>query len=74
MGNPATDKTVKDYPRVVTMEQIQARVQPKKATPFFVDKLDRLVTQIEHLMNLPSISTTQRYILARDQAYFKTIF
>ena len=44
MGNPATDKAVKDYLRVVTMEQLQARVQPKQATPFFIDKLDQLVT------------------------------
>ena len=32
MGNLATDKTVKDYLRVVTMEQLQARVQPKQVT------------------------------------------
>ena len=40
MGNPATDKAVKDYLRLVTMEQLQGRVQPKQATPFFIDKLD----------------------------------
>ena len=74
MGNPATDKAVKDYLRVVTMEQLQARVQPKQATPFFTDKLDRLVTHIEQSMKLPSISPPQRFILARDQAYFKAVF
>ena len=71
MGNPATDKAVKDYLRVVTMEQLQARVQPKQATPFFIDKL---VTHIEQSMKSPSISPTQRFILARDQAYFKAVF
>ena len=30
MGNPATDKAVKAYLRVVTMEQLKARVQPNK--------------------------------------------
>ena len=43
MGNLATDKTVKDYLRVVTMEQLQARVQPKQATPFFIDKLEVVI-------------------------------
>ena len=27
LGNPATDKSLKDYPRVGTMEQLQAQVQ-----------------------------------------------
>ena len=71
MGNPATVKTVKDYLRVVTMEQLQARLQPKQASPFFIDKLDRLVSHIEQSMKSPSTSRTQRFLLARDQAYFK---
>ena len=43
MGNPVTDKALKDYLRVVTMEQLQARVQPKQATPFFIDKLEVVI-------------------------------
>ena len=39
LGNPAADKSVKDYLRVITAEQLQARITPKQATPFFVDKL-----------------------------------
>ena len=74
MGNPATDKAVKDYLRVVTMEQLQARVQPKQATPFFSDKLDQLVTHIEQSMKSPSVSPTRRSILAWDQTYFKAVF
>ena len=42
LGNPAADKSVKDYLRLVTAEQLQARVTPKQATPFFVDKLTQL--------------------------------
>ena len=34
LGNPAADRTVKDYLRLVTAEQLQARVTPKQATPF----------------------------------------
>ena len=73
MGNPATDKSVKDYLRVITMEQLQARIQPKQATPFFIDKLDRLVSHIERSMESSSISPTHRFILSRDQAYFKAV-
>ena len=74
LGNPATDKSVKDYLRVIAMEQLQARIQPKQATPFFIDKLDRLVSHIERSMESSSVSPTHRFILARDQAYFKAVF
>ena len=56
--------------RLVTAEQLQARVTPKQATPFFVDKLTRLVKR--SLGN--SKSNIERFIVARDQAYFKTAF
>ena len=56
------------------MEQLQARVQPKQAIPFFIDKHDRLVSYIERSMESSSISPTHRFILARDQAYFKALF
>lgn len=56
------------------MEQLQAQVQPKQATPFFSDKLDRLVTHTERSMESSSISPTQRFILARDEVYFKVVF
>ena len=36
LGNPASDKSVKDFLRMVTAEQLQARVTPKQATPFFI--------------------------------------
>ena len=36
------DRTVKDYLHLVTVEQLQARVTPEQATPFFVDKLSQL--------------------------------
>ena len=73
LGNPASDKQIKDYLRLVTAEQLQARVTPKQATPFFVDKLTRLA---EHLQrSLVSVENNiERFIIARDQAYLKTVF
>jgi hypothetical protein len=74
LGNPAADESLKDYLRIFTMEQLQARVQPKQASPFFIDKLDRLVGHIKESMKSPNLTPTQRFILARDQAFFKAVF
>ena len=46
-GNPATDQQVKGYLCLVTAEQLQARIQPKQATPFFMDKLTQLANHLE---------------------------
>ena len=48
LGNPAADKSLKDYLRVVTAEQLQARITPQQATPFFVHKLNYLYTWTEN--------------------------
>ena len=74
LGNPAADRSVKDYLRLVTAEQLQARITPKQASSFSVDKLAQLADHIEKRLQSSNISATQRFILARDQAYFKVIF
>ena len=74
LGNPASDKSVKDYLRFVTAEQLQARVTPKQASPFFVDKLAQLSDYIDRSLQSPNITPTQRFVPAREQAYFKTGF
>ena len=53
LGNPAADKSVKDYLRLVPAEQLQARITPKQATPFFVDKL---TMQSLHLQSSLSVA------------------
>ena len=73
LGNPASDKLVKDYLRLVTAEQLQARVTPKQATPFFVDKLTRLAEHLQRSLGNAK-SNIERFIVARDQAYFKAVF
>lgn len=74
LGNPAADKSIKEYLRVVTMEQLQARVRPKQASPFFINKLVRLSAHIDKKLEASTIKATNRFILARDQAYFKAVF
>ena len=73
LGNPASDKQIKDYLRLVTAEQLQARVTPKQATPFFVDKLTRLAEHLQRSL-VSAENNIERFIIARDQAYLKTVF
>lgn len=73
LGNPAADKLVKDYLRLVTAEQLQARVTPKQATPFFVDKLTRLAEHFQRSLGKAK-TNIERFIVARDQGYFKAAF
>ena len=73
LGNSAADKSVKDYLRVVTLEQLRARITPRQATPFFVDKLTQLSLFLETRL-AQCITPLQSFIITRDQAYFKTAF
>ena len=74
IGNPASDSLVKQYLKSVSEEQLQARVTPKQATPFFVDKLATLSHFLEKRLLSPSLTPTDLFIVARDQAFFKTLF
>ena len=47
LDESASDKSVKDFLRLVTAEQLQARVTPKQVTPFFVDKLTQLCSHLD---------------------------
>ena len=62
---------MKDYLRLVTAEK--ARITPKQATPFFVDKLTQLCTHLDRKLTTVTDSI-DRFLLARDQAYFKMAF
>lgn len=64
---------MKDYLRIVTAEQLQARVTSKQATPFFADKLTRLSSHLQQALDNAK-TPIQRFIVARDQAYLKTMF
>ena len=74
LGNPAADQSVRDYLRCVTREQLQTRVTPKQATPLFVHKLTQLSLHLQRKLDSPGIPSLQKFILAHDQAYFKTAF
>ena len=73
LGNPAADKTWKDYLRLVTTQQLQARVAHKQATPFFLDKFTQLAQHRDRALASSTLTGTQMFLLARDQAYFKAV-
>jgi len=73
LGNPAADKSVKDLLRLITAEQLQARITPKQAAPFFVDKLTQLCLHLDRKLQ-GTENALDRFVIARDQAYFKLAF
>jgi len=64
---------VKDYLRLVTAEQLQARVTPKQATAFFVDKLTHLSKYLESELTKAK-TKLDHFIIGRDETYFKLAF
>ena len=71
IGNPASHPSIKQYLTSIREEQAQARVTPKQATPLFFDKLQRLCLYLrDRAFAAGQISPTQRYLLARDLAFF----
>jgi integrase len=73
LGNPAADRSVKDYLRLVAAEQLQARITPQQATLLYVDKLTQLSLHLQRKLET-SKSQIERFLVSRDQAYFKMAF
>ena len=73
LGNLAADKSVKDYLCVVNAEKLRARITPEQATPLYVDKLTQLSLFLERRL-VQSVTPLHSFIIARYQAYFKTVF
>lgn len=62
LGNPAASSQVKDY------------LVPKQAKPIFLTKVKAIVGYIGGRLSMSSVSVRERYILLRDQAWFKLQF
>ena len=67
-GNPVSDLLVKQYLKEFTAEQLRTSIAPKQAVPLFADR------QIEKGLLLSSLSPTEMFVTARDQAFFKALF
>ena len=69
LGNPAASPEVQKYPKASTEEQLQAGITPKQAVPLLLPKLLLLA----RFLNRKIAAHSGLFILARDQAFFKTL-
>ena len=73
-GNPANSLEVQRYMKAFTEEQLRAHITPKQAVPLFLPKLLLLARFWNKQMAEPSVTTSTLFLLARDQAFFRTLF
>jgi len=69
-GNPAAHHSIKTYLKSIQLEQAQARTPSKQANPLFLGKFQKLIGHLRISLQSTSISPSDRYILARDLAFF----
>ena len=75
VGNPAACRSVRLYLADVREEQLKARITPRQAEPFILSDLAVISSHIDQLLlNSSTLSPSQIYIYARDQALFKGLF
>ena len=70
IGNPASHSSIKRYLTALREEQARARIASKQTTPFFFDKLLQLYTFLRSHIFADDVSPSQRYLYARDLAFF----
>lgn len=73
-GNPVTHHSVKSYLKSVRWEQAQARTPCRQATPLFWDKFLKVVQHIRSTLEKTDTTPLEKYILARDLAFFTVAF
>lgn len=74
IGNPAAHPSVREYHLLVLEEQTVARRLPSQAVPIFINKLATICQDLRSRVSNPHISPSNRYILARDLAFFSIDF
>ena len=73
-GNPTTSRVVKDYLAAMRVEQLEARIVPTQADPFFISDAAAIAAFIGKRVNESDLSANQPFKLIRDQAFLKTLF
>ena len=74
LGNPAAHLSVRQYQAMVLEEKTIARTFPAQATPLFLNKLKLVCSHLRQLAIAPSTKSSDRYIFARDLAFFAVDF
>ena len=72
VGNTASGSLVKQYLKSAVTEE-HARITREQATPHLVNKLVTLSHCLEKRLLSPALSLTELFIVAGDQAFFKTL-
>ncbi|VDI64552.1 Hypothetical predicted protein, partial [Mytilus galloprovincialis] len=70
-GNPACSLEVKNYLKAIQLEQAKSHVQQKQAKPLFLGKLKSVCEYLDARLQNPSLSLAEKYVVLRDQAFFK---
>ena len=73
-GNPAASELVKEYLAAVRIEQLESRVLPSQADPFFISDFAAVAAYIGSLVNKHDLFSSQLFFLTREVAFFKTLF
>lgn len=72
-GNPSASGEVHKYLKAVRLEQSKSHVSSKQAKPLFLVKLRKLSDHLDKMLH-SDLSMSERFVILRDQAFFKTLF
>lgn len=73
-GNPANCPSISKYLVAVKREQAESHIVPKQAKPLFLGKLKNISAFIYGELSKTDKKPAERYIMLRDQAFFKLQF
>ena len=73
-GNPVESPSVRKYVKALQLEQSRSHVSAKQATPLFIGKLRQVAFFIDDQLKESVLTPSRRFILLRDQAFFKVQF
>jgi hypothetical protein len=73
-GNPASAQAVKEYLKLIRVEQAKSHVLPKQAKPIFLTKVKAISSFIDREIKIVSLSLREKFTLYRDQAWWKIQF
>jgi hypothetical protein len=69
-GNPASAQAVKEYLKLIRVEQAKSHVLPKQAKPIFLTKVKAISSFIDREIKIVSLSLREKFTLYRDQAWW----
>lgn len=74
VGNPAADRSVKQYLSCVREEQLKDHVIPQRAYPVILSDIEMFSRGWDAMLKDISLSPSEMFVIVRDQAFFKALF